>query len=87
MHKIVLAAAVCGLLVTGCTTTERHIAGTTAVGAGTGAIIGGIANGGSGALVGAAIGAGTGAVVGSATAPRRKCWSRDYWGNPIKVRC
>lgn len=86
MHKIVLAAAMCGLLAAGCTHTEQHVAGSAAVGAGTGAIIGGLAGGGRGALIGSAVGAGTGAAVGAATAPR-ECWTRDQWGNSIRVRC
>lgn len=93
MRQIAMVAAL-ALLMAGCTATEQRTAGTAAVGAGTGAIIGGLANGSRGALVGAAIGGGTGAVVGAATAPR-ECWVRDRWGHkirdrhgrPIKERC
>lgn len=85
MHKIVLSIAICGLMVAGCTTTEQRVAGTAAVGAGTGAIIGGLAGGGRGALVGAAVGGGTGAVVGAATAPR-DCVAHDRWGHPVRDR-
>ncbi len=93
MNKIAFVA-VLAALAAGCTATEQRTAGTAAVGAGTGAVIGGLANGSRGALVGAAIGGGTGAVVGAATAPRG-CVARDRWGHPIrdhhgrlvKVRC
>ena len=83
MRKFALAAAACTLFVAGCTSTEQRVAGTAAVGAGTGAIIGGLAGGSRGALVGAAVGGGTAAVVGAATA-HRECTARDRWGNPIR---
>jgi len=83
MRNLALAAAICTVFAAGCTATEQRVAGTAAVGAGTGAIIGGLAGGGRGALVGAAVGGGTGAVVGAATAPR-ECWARDRWGNPLR---
>ncbi|MEO4001700.1 YMGG-like glycine zipper-containing protein [Mesorhizobium sp. CAU 1732] len=83
MRKFVLAAGACTLLVAGCTSTEQRVAGTAAIGAGTGAVIGGLAGGSRGALVGAAVGGGTGAVVGAATA-QRECAARDRWGNPVR---
>jgi hypothetical protein len=94
MRNLAVAAAFCTLFVAGCTSTEQRVAGTAAVGAGTGAVIGGLAGGGRGALIGTAVGGATGAVVGSATAPR-ECWARDRWGNllrdtrgrPVQVRC
>lgn len=85
MRKILTMALVVAFMA-GCTETERRAGGGALIGAGTGAVVGGIANGGRGAAVGAAIGAGTGAVVGAATTPR-ECWSRDRWGNRIQVRC
>jgi uncharacterized protein YcfJ len=85
MLKIGLFAALVVSL-TGCTEQEHRAAGGALVGAGTGAVIGGIANGGRGALVGTAIGGAAGATVGAATAPR-ECWSHDRWGNRIQVRC
>ena len=93
MRKIAFAAALAALAA-GCSATEQRTAGTALAGAGTGAVIGGLANGSRGALVGAAIGGGTGAVVGAATAPR-ECWARDRSGHkmrdrngrPVMVRC
>jgi len=95
MRKFALAILVAALAA-GCTPTEQRVAGTAAVGAGTGAVIGGLANGSRGALVGTAIGGATGAVVGAATAPQHQdCWVRDRNGhvvrdrngNPIRERC
>lgn len=94
MRNFIVAAVMCTSFLSGCTSTEQRVAGTAAVGAGTGAVIGGLAGGSRGALVGAAVGGGTGAVVGAATAPR-ECWARDrqgrplrdQWGQPVKVRC
>lgn len=97
MRNIILLSAL-ALMAAGCTAAEQRTTGTALVGAGTGALIGGLANGNRGALVGAAVGGGTGAVVGAATAPRghhRECWVRDRWGHkirdhrgrPIRERC
>ncbi|HSI39864.1 MAG TPA: glycine zipper domain-containing protein [Xanthobacteraceae bacterium] len=82
----IIAVSTLALSLAACTTTERR--------AGTGAVIGGLvgagigaaAGGGTGAAVGAAVGAGTGAVIGAATTPR-ECWTRDRYGNAIRVRC
>ncbi|WP_348640446.1 YMGG-like glycine zipper-containing protein [Mesorhizobium sp. B1-1-1] len=88
MRSIIFVSAL-ALMAAGCTATEQRTAGTALAGAGTGAVIGGLANGSRGALVGAAVGGGTGAVVGAATAPRahhRECWVRDRWGHTVRDR-
>ena len=83
----ILTVVVLAFATIGCTTTEQRVAGTALVGAGTGAVVGGLVGGGQGALVGAALGGGTGAVVGAATAPQQQCWASDRNGRPVAVRC
>lgn len=88
MRQIIFVSAL-ALMAAGCTATEQRTAGTALVGAGTGAVVGGLVDGRRGALVGAAVGGGTGAVVGAATAPRyhhRECWVRDRWGHKVRDR-
>ena len=51
------------LLCAGCTKTEKGLAGA-AIGAGSGAIIGGAAGGGTGAAIGAGVGAVSGGLIG-----------------------
>ncbi|MCK0197171.1 hypothetical protein MWN34_09625 [Ancylobacter sp. 6x-1] len=85
MKKIV-TIAILGLMVAGCTTTERRAGTGALIGGGTGAVIGGIAGGGTGAAWGAGIGAASGALIGAATTPK-DCWARDRYGNSVRVRC
>lgn len=66
--------------------TDRTIAGGL-IGAGTGALIGGIASRhGTGALVGGIVGGIAGATIGAATTPRA-CIARDEYGRRIRVPC
>jgi uncharacterized protein YcfJ len=60
------AVVLAGLLLTGCMNNpgEKTVAGSTLVGAGTGAAIGGLVGGGTGAAIGALAGAGGGALTG-----------------------
>ena len=69
------------LILTGCTTTEKDVS----IGAGAGAIIGGIADGGRGAL----IGAGAGALGGLPVRNLRNgyCQYRNSKGQIYTARC
>lgn len=80
MRKIIIALAAVVAL-SGCTTTEQDVG----VGAGAGAIIGGIAGGGRGAL----IGAGAGALGGLLVRNLRNgyCQYRDRHGRIYTARC
>jgi osmotically inducible lipoprotein OsmB len=96
-----LVIAACAGLLAGCNAydpRDRAVAGGL-VGAGTGAVIGGLATGRpGGALAGGLIGAAGGAIVGAATTPRgyygggyyqRVRWCRGYddYGYPVRYRC
>ena len=95
--KKILAVIALGSSLVACQTNspeDRTLAGA-AIGAGTGAIIGGVATGRpEGALAGAAIGGVSGAVIGASTSPRyrhsryrdRTCESYDSYGNVVYVR-
>jgi hypothetical protein len=80
MRMAIVALAVSAAL-TGCTSTERDVG----IGAGAGAIIGGIADGGRGAL----IGAGAGALGGLLVRNLRNgyCQYRDRNGRIYTARC
>lgn len=83
---IVVAAA---LALGGCSQyseSDRAVGGGL-IGAGTGALIGGLATGTTGgAVVGGVLGGATGAIVGAATTPKN-CWARDAYGNSYRVAC
>lgn len=85
MYKVILVL-VLTLSLVGCSTQERYAGGGALLGAGTGAVVGGLAGGPRAAVLGAAIGAGAGTIVGAAAAPR-ECWARDRQGYRVRVRC
>ena len=88
-HISAAAAAAMMLAVTlsaGCTTTEKRTTAGAAVGAGTGAVIGGIAGGGRGAVIGAAAGGVAGALIGRATSPGDCVYKRKD-GSTYVARC
>ncbi|SJM33532.1 YMGG-like glycine zipper-containing protein [Mesorhizobium delmotii] len=80
MRKMIIAM-VAVIAVSGCSTTEKDVA----VGAGVGALAGGLIDGGEGALVGAAIGAGTGLLVRNLR--NGYCQYRDNRGRLFTARC
>ena len=83
MKKIVTAAALVGMLAS-CTATERG----TAIGAGTGAVIGGaVTNSWGGAAVGAVGGGLVGAAIGQSQERRGYCIYRDRYGRNYEARC
>ncbi|AXV16731.1 hypothetical protein CYG48_14155 [Neorhizobium sp. SOG26] len=83
MKKIVLVCSMVGALAS-CTATERG----TAIGAGTGAVIGGaVTNSWGGAAVGAVAGGLVGAAVGQSTERRGYCVYRDRYGRTYEARC
>jgi osmotically inducible lipoprotein OsmB len=87
MRKILILAAFVAAL-GACTPREERTAGGALIGAGTGAVIGGLATGrAGGALAGAAIGGAGGAIIGSATSPDRVCVGRDEWGRRVRYAC
>jgi osmotically inducible lipoprotein OsmB len=71
---------------------DRAVAGGL-IGAGTGAVVGGLATGRvGGAVAGGVIGAAGGALIGAATTPRpyyyrRWCRGYDAYGYPVRYRC
>jgi osmotically inducible lipoprotein OsmB len=71
---------------------DRAIAGGV-IGAGTGAVIGGVATrSAGGAVAGAVIGGAGGAILGAATTPgrgygRRSCRGYDEYGDPVRYAC
>ena len=67
--KTIVASILVVMLVVGCTTTQKRAGTGALIGAGTGAVIGGIAAGGRGAAIGAAAGGAAGALLGAATSP------------------
>lgn len=87
MKKILVIAAFSTALAA-CTAHEERTAGGALIGAGAGAIIGGVATGrAGGALAGAAIGGAGGAIIGSATSPTRTCVGRDRYGRRVRFDC
>jgi hypothetical protein len=83
MKKILIAACMIGTLAS-CTATERG----TAIGAGTGAVIGGaVTNSWGGAAVGAVAGGLVGAAVGQSSERRGYCIYRDRYGRRYEARC
>jgi hypothetical protein len=76
-----IIAMVAVVAVSGCSTTEQDVG----VGAGVGALAGGLIDGGKGALVGAAIGAGTGLLVRNLR--NGYCQYRDNRGRLYTARC
>ncbi len=72
--------------------TDRAVAGGL-IGAGTGAVIGGVSTrSGGGALAGAVIGGAGGAIIGAATTPGRRynnrsCRGFDAYGDPVRYAC
>ncbi|CAH2404160.1 MULTISPECIES: YMGG-like glycine zipper-containing protein [Mesorhizobium] len=80
MRKMIIAM-VAVIAVSGCSTTEQDVG----VGAGVGALAGGLIDGGKGALVGAAIGAGTGLLVRNLR--NGYCQYRDNRGRLFTARC
>lgn len=83
MQKIIIP--VLGVLaLASCSKTEKSAA----IGAASGAVIGGIvSNDWRGAAVGAAAGGATGALVGRASEDRRQCTYRDRYGRRYVDRC
>jgi len=78
----IVSAAIATLV--SCTPTERG----TAIGAGTGAIIGGaVTNDWGGAAVGAVAGGVAGALIGRSTERRGYCVYRDRYGRTFEARC
>jgi hypothetical protein len=83
MKKIILAAAVVGTLAS-CTATEQG----TAIGAGTGAVIGGVASHSwGGAAIGAVAGGVVGNLIGRSQEHRGYCIYRDRYGRRYEARC
>jgi uncharacterized protein YcfJ len=77
-----------GLAVAACNpdSTAQRTVGGAAIGAGSGAVIGGIASGGRGAAVGAMAGGVAGALIGRASTPSN-CIYRDRYGREFEARC
>ncbi|MBS0249034.1 MAG: bacteriocin [Proteobacteria bacterium] len=90
MRKILAVAVVAalGLGLAGCETARQdRVAGGALIGAGTGALIGGLAGRSTGAAVaGGLIGAAAGAIIADETRPGR-CYWRDRYGRRHYVRC
>ncbi len=83
MKKIFAAAAMVAMLAS-CTSTERG----TAIGAGTGAVIGGaVTNSWGGAAVGAVAGGLVGAAIGESQKNPGYCVYRDRYGRTYEARC
>lgn len=83
MKKLIVICAVVGTLAS-CTATERG----TAIGAGTGAIIGGaVTNKWGGAAVGAVAGGLAGALIGRSTERRGYCVYQDRYGRRYEAQC
>jgi len=83
MKKFIVAIAIVGALAS-CTATEKG----TAIGAGTGAVIGGVAtNSWGGAAVGAVAGGVVGNLIGRSHERRGYCIYRDRYGNRYEARC
>jgi osmotically inducible lipoprotein OsmB len=92
--KHVFAAIILAGSLTACNAynpTDRAIAGGL-IGAGTGAVIGGVATRSpGGAVAGAVIGGAGGAIIGAATTPsrgyRRSCRGYDEYGRSVRYAC
>ena len=83
MKKILVVGCMIGTLAS-CTSTERD----TAIGAGTGAVIGGaVTNSWGGAAVGAVAGGLVGAAIGESEKRRGYCVYRDRYGRTYEARC
>ncbi|AYG61084.1 YMGG-like glycine zipper-containing protein [Rhizobium jaguaris] len=83
MKKIIVAIALVGALAS-CTATEKG----TAIGAGTGAIIGGVAsNSWGGAAIGAVAGGAVGYLIGRSQEHPGYCIYRDRNGRRYEARC
>lgn len=83
MKKTIIVLALAATLAS-CSKTEK----TAAIGAASGAVIGGlVTNDWRGAAVGAAAGGATGALVGSADERRQQCHYRDRYGRRYVDRC
>ncbi|MBB6485509.1 uncharacterized protein YcfJ [Rhizobium lusitanum] len=83
MKKIIAAIALVGALAS-CTATEKG----TAIGAGTGALIGGVAtHSWGGAAVGAVAGGLVGNLIGQSEDRRGYCIYRDRYGRRYEARC
>lgn len=81
--KLVIIVAFVGVLGS-CTATEQG----TAIGAGTGAVIGGaVSNSWEGAAIGAVAGGVAGALIGRSTERRGYCVYRDRYGRTYEARC
>jgi hypothetical protein len=95
MKNILVALVVAGGL-SACNAynpTDRAIAGGL-IGAGTGAVVGGVATRSpGGAVAGAIIGGAGGAIIGAATTPgrgyyrQRSCRGYDQYGDPVRYAC
>ena len=87
--KRILIVSVMGLALAGCSEysrSDRALAGG-AIGAGTGALIGGLATDSvGGAVVGGVVGGAAGAIIGAETTPRA-CYARDRYGRRYAVQC
>ena len=83
MKKILVVCCTLGTLAS-CTSTEKG----TAIGAGTGAVIGGaVTNSWGGAAVGAVAGGLVGAAIGESEKRRGYCVYRDRYGRTYEARC
>jgi hypothetical protein len=83
MKKIIVAIVLVGALAS-CTATERG----TAIGAGTGAVIGGVAsNSWGGAAIGAVAGGAVGYLIGRSHDRQGYCIYRDRYGHRYEARC
>ncbi|MBB4954802.1 putative membrane protein [Agrobacterium vitis] len=84
MKKSIISMAIILPLIASCTATERGAS----IGAGTGAVIGGIAtNSWGGAAVGAVGGGVVGALIGKSSERRGHCIYRDRYGHRYEARC
>lgn len=87
--RVIILACTALLLLAACSPysrSDRTLAGGL-IGAGTGALIGGIASHhGTGALVGGIVGGIAGATIGAVTTPRA-CIARDDYGRRFRVPC
>jgi osmotically inducible lipoprotein OsmB len=88
MKKLIIIGAM-GLALAGCSEysrSDRALAGG-ALGAGTGAVVGGLASrSAGGAIVGGVLGGAAGAIIGAETTPRA-CYARDRYGRRYAVQC
>jgi len=86
MRRIVLLGVV-ALTLAGCQTARKdRILGSSLIGGGTGALIGGLAGGSAGAAIAGGSGAAAGAIIADATRPGR-CYYHTRSGRRRYVRC